>query len=146
VILARLDWSLLLFFFGLFVAVYGLEASGVTAYLWEQAGELWQTGPLAQKLNLVWVGVLGSNVVSNVPFIKLIEPQMGQLADPEAGWMLLALATTFAGNLTLLGSVANIIVMETSGEPVGFWQYLRLGLPVTVLSTVTGTGLLLLLC
>ena len=144
-VLEKVDWLLLLFFCGLFISVHGLKASGVTDHLWQQVGGLWQTGDRGQKLHLVWVGVLGSNVVSNVPFIKLIESQMRELADPVGGWMLLAMATTFAGNLTLLGSVANIIVLETSGEPVGFWQYFRVGLPVTLLSCTVGTGLLLLL-
>jgi Na+/H+ antiporter NhaD/arsenite permease-like protein len=144
-VLGRVDWRLLLFFCCLFIAVYGLLASGLTAALWDRAGGLWQTGPLGQELNLVWASVLGSNVVSNVPFIKLIEPEVVKFADPAAAWMLLALATTFAGNLTLLGSVANIIVVELSGEPVGFWRYLRVGLPVTALSLAVGTGMLLLM-
>ena len=144
-VLARLDWSLLLFFGGLFITVYGLDVSGVNHSLWAWAGGLWDTGPLMQRLNLVWVSVVGSNVVSNVPFIKLVEGQMVRFANPEQMWMLLAMATTFAGNLTLLGSVANIIVMETSGEPVGFWQYLRIGLPATLLSCTVGTVMLLAL-
>jgi Na+/H+ antiporter NhaD/arsenite permease-like protein len=144
-VLARLDWSLLLFFCGLFVAVHGLETSGLKDVVWEHAGGLWQTSPLGQRVNLVWVSVVGSNVVSNVPFIKLVEGQMDRFANPRQMWMLLAMATTFAGNLTLLGSVANVIVLETSGEPVGFWQYFRVGLPVTLLSCAVGTALVLLL-
>jgi Na+/H+ antiporter NhaD/arsenite permease-like protein len=145
-VLARLDWSLLLFFAGLFISVHGLSTSGVKDQLWEAAGGLWDNPELVKNLNLVWVSVLGSNVVSNVPFIKLIESQMSQFANPAQAWMLLALATTFAGNLTLLGSVANIIVMETSREPIGFWQYFRVGFPATLLSCVLGTALLLLFC
>jgi Na+/H+ antiporter NhaD/arsenite permease-like protein len=144
-VLTKIDWTLLLFFCGLFIVVYALKSSDVTTKLWSHAGGLWRGSDLEQKLHLVWVSVVGSNVVSNVPFIALVEPQMSQLADPTAGWMLLAMATTFAGNLTLLGSVANIIVMETSGEPVGFWRYLRVGLPVTILSCVIGTGMLLVI-
>jgi Na+/H+ antiporter NhaD/arsenite permease-like protein len=62
-------------------------------------------------------------------------------------WQVLALATTFAGNLTILGSVANIIVVESArGQiEVGFWDYARYGIPITILSTVAGTALLLAL-
>lgn len=148
-ILARVDWLLLLFFAGLFVIVYGLDVSGVKDRFWQWAGVLWDAEPLVQRIHFVWVSVLGSNLVSNVPFIKLIESQMSHFgSDPAAQrqmWMLLAMATTFAGNLTLLGSVANIIVMESSGEPVGFWQYLRVGFPATVISCVLGTVLVLAL-
>jgi Na+/H+ antiporter NhaD/arsenite permease-like protein len=148
-VLARIDWSLLLFFAALFITVYGLDVSGVKDLFWQYAGGLWDTGPLLQRLHFVWVSVLGSNLVSNVPFIKLIEGQMGNFGTTAAElremWMLLAMATTFAGNLTLLGSVANIIVMESSGEPVGFWQYLYVGFPATVISCVLGTALLLFL-
>lgn len=143
-ILARLDWTLLVFFAGLFISVHGLTTAGVKDQLWESLGGIWDTEPLLQNLNLVWVSVLGSNIVSNVPFIKLIENQMGKFPQPAQAWMLLALATTFAGNLTLLGSVANLIVMETAREPVGFWQYFRIGFPATLLSCVLGAALLLL--
>jgi Na+/H+ antiporter NhaD/arsenite permease-like protein len=65
--------------------------------------------------------VAGSNVFSNVPFV-------------------LALATTFAGNLTIIGSGANMIVVESAREhlDVGFWEYARFGVPITVLTTVAG--------
>lgn len=142
-VLARLDWSLLLFFAGLFISVHGLATSGVNQQLWEAIDGLWETDDVLQNWNLVWISVVGSNVVSNVPFIKLIEGQMGHFAHPAQAWMLLALATTFAGNLTLLGSVANVIVMETSQEPLGFWQYFRIGFPATLLSCSLGTVLLL---
>ncbi len=144
-ILARVNWLLLLFFAGLFILVHGLETSGLVAEINSLAHPLWETSLLMQKINLVWVSVIGCNIVSNVPFIKLLEGQMTEFANPAQMWMLLALATTYAGNLTLLGSVANVIVMEMSGEPVGFWQYFRIGLPVTVLSCVVGTTLLILI-
>jgi Na+/H+ antiporter NhaD/arsenite permease-like protein len=68
------------------------------------------------------------------------------MADPKLGWQVLALASTLAGNLTLIGSVANLIVFEGAKDTVrvGFWQYLRIGVPVTLLSLVAGVGILLL--
>ena len=66
-------------------------------------------------------------------------------ADPELMWKVLALATTFAGNLTILGSVANIIVVESARGhcEVGFWDYAKYGIPVTLATTVVGMFVLL---
>jgi Na+/H+ antiporter NhaD/arsenite permease-like protein len=141
----RIDWSLLLFFGGLFVVVEGLNASGVPAALFERfpldSGE---EGP-AGWARLALIFLVGSNVVSNVPFILVVADQMSTLQNPTLGWELLAMASTFAGNLTLLGSVANIIVAEAGRDVggLGFWQYLRVGLPLAVGSTLLGLGWIL---
>ena len=95
---------------------------------------------------LAAVFLAGSNVVSNVPFILVIREQMASLPDPKLGWELLAMASTFAGNLTLLGSVANIIVAEAARDVggIGFWPYLRVGLPLALATTAVGTLWLML--
>jgi Na+/H+ antiporter NhaD/arsenite permease-like protein len=65
------------------------------------------------------------------------------LPDPHSGWMALAMASTLAGNLTITGSVANIIVVERAGAEgvhVGFREYLRIGLPVTVATLIWGSA------
>lgn len=135
----RIDWTLLLFFAGLFVVVEGLVRTGVPAAAFERyplaVGE-----DLRAWLRLTGIFVIGSNIVSNVPFILVIREQLATLPDPRAGWELLAMASTFAGNLTLLGSVANIIVAEAGRDVggLGFWQHLRVGLPLTLLTTLVG--------
>jgi Na+/H+ antiporter NhaD/arsenite permease-like protein len=80
-----------------------------------------------------------------VPFVLVAGKWINHLADPELMWKVLALATTLAGNLTILGSVANIIVVESARGhiEVGFWDYARLGIPITVLTTAAGLALLL---
>ncbi|MCB9733962.1 MAG: hypothetical protein H6745_15300 [Deltaproteobacteria bacterium] len=136
------DWSILVFFGGLFVVVGGLTASGATDTLFARVplaggGE----GALADA-RLAAVFLVGSNVVSNVPFILVVKSQMATLPDPRLGWELLAMASTFAGNLTLLGSVANVIVAE-KGRVVGgfgFLEHLRVGLPLAVVTTALGTA------
>jgi Na+/H+ antiporter NhaD/arsenite permease-like protein len=138
---ARIDWSLLLFFASLFVVVEGLMKGGVPAALFARyslAGTI--EGPWAW-FRLSGIFLVGSNVVSNVPFILVVREQMSTLADPRFGWELLAMASTFAGNLTLLGSAANIIVAEAARDVggIGFWQYLRVGLPIACLTTIAGT-------
>ena len=72
---------------------------------------------------------------------------MNNFAHPELMWKVLALATTFGGNLTIVGSVANIIVIESARRHVefSFWDYARYGIPVTILTTVVGMCILLLL-
>src|SRR5690606_13362349 len=113
---AHIDWPLLLFFAGLFVVVGGFAASGAPAWFFAQF-------PLA-ALGRDAVGfgglsalfLVGSNIVSNVPFILVIKEQMATLPDVERAWALLAMASIFAGNLTLLGSVANVIVAELARQ------------------------------
>lgn len=138
---ARIDWSILLFFGGLFVVVEAFLVSGGPAWFFQRfplnSGEL----GLAQGLRLALVFLVGSNIVSNVPFILVVKNQIAGLPDPRFGWELLAMASTFAGNLTLLGSVANIIVAENARSigGIGFWAYLRVGLPIALATTLVGT-------
>ena len=90
---------------------------------------------------------MGSNVFSNVPFVLVAGKWLNNFAQPELMWKVMALATTFAGNLTIVGSVANIIVVESARghAEIGFWDYAKYGLPVTLLTSVVGMALLLLL-
>lgn len=93
---------------------------------------------------LVLTAVLsvGSQIVSNVPLILLLEPWIRSFPDPHAAWTTTALVSTLAGNLTLLGSVANIIVLERAKERMGFLEYAKIGVPVTLASTAVALGLL----
>ncbi|HXJ73155.1 MAG TPA: hypothetical protein VNM37_09880, partial [Candidatus Dormibacteraeota bacterium] len=103
-----------------------------------QAGQAW---------NLAWFSAAGSNVFSNVPFVLIAGKWIPNFANPPLMWKVLALATTFAGNLTILGSVANIIVVESARAhcEVGFWDYARFGIPITILTTIIGIAILLLI-
>jgi len=91
--------------------------------------------------------VAGSNIFSNVPFVLVAGKWIASFSQPDLMWKVLALTTTFAGNLTILGSVANIIVVESARGhcEVGFWDYAKLGIPITILTTLAGVTLLLLL-
>ena len=82
---------------------------------------------------------------SNVPFVLVAGKWINNFAQPELMWKVMALTTTFAGNLTIVGSVANIIVVESARGHVelGFWDYARYGIPVTILTTVAGMLILL---
>ena len=132
----EVDWGLLVFFVGLFLIVGGAENAGIV-------GRLLQ---LAQRWNLhqtaVFAGVTAvlSNIVSNVPAVMLLKSVVPGFPNAHTAWLILAMASTLAGNLTITGSVANIIVVE-SAKPdvhVGFWEYFRVGLPITVLTMLFG--------
>src|SRR4029077_15396846 len=100
-----------------------------------------------QTWNLAWFSVAGSNLFSNVPFVLVAGKWIERFTDPELMWKVLALTTTFAGNLTIVGSVANMIVVESVREhlEVGFWDYARFGIPITILTTIAGVIVLLVL-
>lgn len=136
---ANIDWSLLLFFAGLFIVVEGFTRSGAPAWFFARyslAG-IAEAG-LAGWLGMALVFLLGSNLVSNVPFILLIAGQLHALPHAKAAWELLALASTFAGNLTLLGSAANVIVAERARRlgGMGFFEHVKVGFPLAVVTTL----------
>jgi Na+/H+ antiporter NhaD/arsenite permease-like protein len=88
-----------------------------------------------------------SNLVSNVPAVLLFKPLIPTLGEPDRAWLILAMATTLAGNLTLLGSVANLIVAEAAREArveIGFLEYSRVGVPLTILTLAVGWLVLIL--
>jgi Na+/H+ antiporter NhaD/arsenite permease-like protein len=137
----HIDWPLLLFFAGLFVVVGGFSASGAPDVIFERF-------PLSALVQSEWanaqlatVFLIGSNVVSNVPFILVIADQVNALSNAKQAWELLAMASTFAGNLTLLGSVANIIVAEAARPwgGLGFREHFRIGFPLALVTTAIGT-------
>lgn len=135
-VIARVEWSVPMFFAGLFISVAALRQTGLVAALLARVG----TG--AGETALVPALALGSQVVSNVPLILLLEPWIRGFPDAGHAWKVTALVSTLAGNLTLLGSVANVIVFEQAKERVGFVEYLKVGVPVTVVSMGLALGLL----
>jgi Na+/H+ antiporter NhaD/arsenite permease-like protein len=144
--LKLVDWHLLVFFAALFIVVEGLNQTGLPEEIYERLRPVFGHSAVAQAWNLSWFSVAGSNVFSNVPFVLVAGKWIANFAHPELMWKVLALATTFAGNLTILGSVANIIVVESARGhiEVGFWDYAKYGVPITVLTTITGAALLIL--
>jgi Na+/H+ antiporter NhaD/arsenite permease-like protein len=145
-VLKLVDWHLLLFFAALFVVVEGLSGTGLPDQVYQGVHGLFGASVASQAWNFAWFSALGSNVFSNVPFVLVAGKWISNFAQPELMWKVMALTTTLAGNLTILGSVANIIVVESARKHVqfGFWDYAKFGIPVTVLTTVTGMIILLL--
>jgi Na+/H+ antiporter NhaD/arsenite permease-like protein len=146
-VLKLVDWHLLVFFAALFVVVEGLSGTGLPDQIHDRVHGVFGTTAGSQAWNFAWFSALGSNIFSNVPFVLVAGKWINHFAEPEMMWKVMALATTLAGNLTILGSVANIIVVESARKhvEVGFWDYARFGIPITILTTVAGMAILMVL-
>jgi Na+/H+ antiporter NhaD/arsenite permease-like protein len=132
----EVDWGLLVFFVGLFLIVGGADNAGVVRKFLSIA-EVWNLHKLGPFT--VAVAIL-SNIVSNVPAVMLLKSMVPTFPNPHTAWLALAMASTLAGNLTITGSVANIIVIE-SAKPdthISFWDYFRVGLPITIITLAFG--------
>ncbi len=144
----RVDWDLLPFFASLFVVMRGLEATGAVAWIDRHALALaGGTSPWRDATVVSGVMVMLSNLISNVPAVILWRHTVSALPDPGLMWRIVAMSATFAGNLLLIGSVANLIVAEkaeAAGIRIGFWEYARVGMPVTVLTIAWGVLVLVL--
>ena len=135
---AEIDWSLLLMFAGLFIIVAGAERVLLTPGM--------VAGVAAWHLDrvpvLTGITAVLSNIVSNVPAVLMLKPFIAALPDQAHAWLVVAMASTLAGNFTVLGSIANLIVVEKAarrGVAIGFWDYARIGMPLTFVTLAFGT-------
>lgn len=144
---AQVEWSLLLFFGALFVVMRGARDLPLVSDLTTAAAAQLRGAPLHDAV-VTSAAMLGlSNLISNVPAVILWLPAVPTVAAPTFIWLTIAMSSTFAGNLTLLGSMANLIVAERAearGERLGFVDYLRAGVPVTLLTLAWGIAALIL--
>ncbi|MBE9177412.1 anion transporter [Oculatella sp. LEGE 06141] len=123
-VLREVDWNLLVMFSGLFILTRCTQELNLLNGL---------VGWVNHSLGLLSVTVILSNVISNVPAVLVLQPLIAR--DDTQAWLILAASSTLAGNLTLFGSVANLIMAEASaklGHPLTFWDHLRFGLPLTL--------------
>jgi Na+/H+ antiporter NhaD/arsenite permease-like protein len=135
----EIDWGLLVFFASLFVVTGAIETSGLGEKLFAWLRPWADGGPA----KLTAVSLVLSNLVSNVPAVMLFRPVVPTLAEPHTAWLTLAMATTLAGNLTLLGSVANLIVAEIArrrGVHLSFVEYLKAGTPIAIVTLMLGVA------
>jgi Na+/H+ antiporter NhaD/arsenite permease-like protein len=136
----EIDFSLLALFAGLFIVIAGIEKTPLSS----RSIELVSSYGLDQSAVFSASAAILSNLVSNVPAVLVFKPLIPRLTDPNHAWIVLAMASTLAGNLTVLGSVANLIVIQRSKHRavISFWEYFKVGLPLTILSIATGVLLL----
>jgi Na+/H+ antiporter NhaD/arsenite permease-like protein len=144
----RVEWSLLLFFASLFVVMRGFERTGAVAWIDHHAIALVGHGSV-MRATLVVSATLSvlSNLISNVPAVILWRGTVPGLPHADLMWRVVAMSSTFAGNLLLIGSMANLIVAERAekrGVRIGFVEYARVGAPVTVLTILWGAIALVL--
>lgn len=138
---ANVEWELLLFFAALFVVMRGVRDVPLVQEL-TSASAAHLSGARFHDASVVTAAMLAlSNLVSNVPAVILWLPIAPRTAHPDFVWLVMAMSSTFAGNLTLLGSMANLIVAERAsarGERIGFVDYLKVGVPATIATMLWG--------
>jgi Na+/H+ antiporter NhaD/arsenite permease-like protein len=144
----RLDWELLLFFASLFVLIRGFETSGATAWVIEQFRP-WLSGTLyTQVFGVSGIMLALSNLVSNVPAVLVFRPIVSSFRDSHFIWLVVASSSTLAGNAIPISSVANLIVLQQANKqlerPISFWEFARVGVVVTFLTTLLAAGILIL--
>jgi len=140
-VIRQVDWVLLLFFASLFIVVHGVEKAGLMAQL---LGHVNLTENAEGLAGIHLISLLLSQIVSNVPFTIIMLPLM-KTANSDILWLALASASTLAGNATIIGAMANLIVIETAenkGIKIGFMEFFRIGMVVTIVSMLLSFGII----
>ncbi|MGI8441268.1 MAG: SLC13 family permease [Thermoleophilaceae bacterium] len=145
--LSGIEWSTLFFFLGLFVLVGALEATGAIDEVAEGIASLTAGNRTAELMGIMWASAIGSAIVDNIPFTATMIPVVDELQAGSGGddayWWSLALGACFGGNATIIAAAANVAasgMAQRAGEPIGFMRFLRIGVPVTLLSMTMATG------
>ncbi|XP_055832271.1 silicon efflux transporter LSI2-like [Solanum dulcamara] len=152
--LEKVSYSLLIFFCGMFITVDGFNKTGIPSALWDFMEPYSKIDHAAGIAVLALVILVLSNLASNVPTVLLLGGRIAASAaaispdSEQKAWLILAWVSTVAGNLSLLGSAANLIVCEQArraqyfGYNLSFWSHLKFGVPSTLI--VTAIGLMLI--
>ena len=145
--LAGIEWPTLFFFVGLFVMVGALEETGAIDEVAEGIASVTAGDRSAELLGIAWTAAIGSGIVDNIPFtaamIPVVEQLQGANGGDDAYWWALALGACFGGNATLVAAAANVAaagMAARAGRPIGFITFLKIGLPVTLVSMLLATG------
>jgi Na+/H+ antiporter NhaD/arsenite permease-like protein len=148
--LEEIEWSTLFFLVGLFVLVGGLEQRGVLKDVAEGITDLTGDSFPATIIVVMWVSALASALVDNIPFTAAMIPVIRDIQeltgnDSDTYWWALALGADFGGNATLIGGAANLVaagLAERANYRISFWSFLKVGVPVTLVSTALATAYL----
>lgn len=148
--LEKVSYSLLIFFCGMFITVNGFNKTGIPSAFWDFIEPHARIDSAGGIVVLSLVILLLSNIASNVPTVLLLGARVAASAsvispaEETNAWLVLAWVSTVAGNLSLLGSAANLIVCEQArraqfcGYNLSFWSHLRFGVPSTLIITAIG--------
>lgn len=143
-IFGLVDWTTIFFFSGLFIIVYGLEATGILSLLGHKfvqftAGSIEKTAML-----IIWASAFVSSAIDNIPFVATMIPMIKSMEESMGGreammpvWWALSLGACFGGNGTLIGASANVIVAgmaQREGHPISFIGFLIWSIPTMLVS------------
>jgi len=149
--LGGIEWPTLFFFIGLFIMVGALEETGAIGEVAEGIAAATNGDRTAELLGIMWASAVGSGIVDNIPFTAAMIPVVNQLQGEAGGddayWWALALGACFGGNATLVAAAANVAaagLASRAGRPIGFLQFLKVGLPATLGSMLLATAYLAL--
>lgn len=152
--LEKVSYSLLIFFCGMFITVDGFNKTGIPSALWDFMEPYAKIDHIGGIAVLAAVILVLSNLASNVPTVLLLGGRVAasaaaiSAADGKKAWLILAWVSTVAGNLSLLGSAANLIVCEQArrapylGYTLSFWNHLKFGIPSTLIVIAIGLPLI----
>lgn len=144
--LAKIEWPTLFFFVALFVMVGALEETGAIGHVADAVKDLTGGDRTAELVGVIWIGGIGSAVVDNIPFTTAMIPVVSELnvgGGDDAYWWALALGACFGGNATIIAAAANVAaagLTERAGRPIGFVPWLKVGIPVTIVSLLIATA------
>jgi Na+/H+ antiporter NhaD/arsenite permease-like protein len=148
--LSKIEWPTLFFFVALFVMVGALEETGAIGEVAEGVKDLTGGDRTAELLGITWIAGIGSAIVDNIPFttamIPVVEELRGSSGD-DAYWWALSLGACFGGNATIIAAAANVAaagLTERAGRPIGFVAFLKVGIPVTIVSLLIATSYILI--
>jgi len=148
--LEKIEWPTLFFFIGLFVMVGALEATGAIGEIADGIQSVTGGNRNAELVGIIWTGSIVGGVVDNIPLTAAMIPVVTDIqggTEDAAYWWALSLGACFGGNLTLVSAAANVAaagLAERAGRPIGFFAFLKIGIPVTVVSTLLATAYILL--
>jgi Na+/H+ antiporter NhaD/arsenite permease-like protein len=147
--LAAIEWPTLFFFAGLFVLVGGLEVAGVLERVADGLEAATAGSTASKALVISWGSAVASGLVDNIPFTAAMSPVVDRLATPEdqSAWWALSIGACYGGNFTLIAASANLVAagaLRRAGHTLNFMRFLRVGIPMTLLSMLVATLWLLL--
>jgi Na+/H+ antiporter NhaD/arsenite permease-like protein len=144
--LSHVEWPTIFFFVALFVMVGALEETGAISEVANFAQDLTGGDRTAELMGIMGISVVGSAVVDNIPFTTAMLPVVSELqgqGGDDAYWWALSLGACFGGNATLIAAAANVAaagLTERAGRPIGFTEFLKIGVPVTLVSIILAGG------
>lgn len=150
-IIAEVEWSTIIFFTGLFIIVGALKETGVIKQLADNLIAVASGEPLLMIILLLWSSALLSSFLDNIPFVATLIPLILAMqshgVDVSELWWAISLGACLGGNGTLIGASANVVlsgISEKHGYPITFKQFLKLGMPIMIISVLISTAYLMI--